>query len=205
MAIAGSARGKIVRRFGENIFGNPKFDRLLQRKPHGPGKDPSRRGGRRAKQLTDFDRRLREKQRLRMTYGLKERQFQRLFDRARALPGQTGDELLSLLERRLDNIVYRLGLATTRPQARQMVVHGHIRVNGRRVDRPSSLADSGDKITLSDQVPDAAHSVFTRKRPSWLVWDESSKSGVVNSRPLVSEIVETVTVDTRLVIEYYAR
>lgn len=205
MVTSGSARGKIVRRFGENIFGNPKFDRLLQRKPHGPGKDPSMRGGRRAKQLTDFDRRLREKQRLRMTYGLKERQFQRFFERARALPGQTGDELLSLLERRLDNIIYRLGIAATRPQARQMVVHGHVWVNGRRVDRPSSLVDSGDRITLSDHAPVATHSLFTRKRPSWLVWDESSRSGIVNSRPLVSEIIEASTVDTRLVIEYYAR
>lgn len=205
MATTGSPRGKIVRRFGENIFGNPKYDRLLERKPHGPGKDPSKRGGRRTRALTDFDRRLREKQRLRMTYGLRERQFQRIFDKARNLPGQTGDELLSLLERRLDTIVYRFGLAATRPQARQMVVHGHIRVDGRRVDRPSFLVDTGSRITVSERIPVDDHILFTRQRPSWLVWDESSKSGIVQSRPLASEIERSVTVDTRLVIEYYAR
>lgn len=115
----------------------------IERRPYVPGMHRTRRA-----KLSDYGVRLREKQKVKRYYGVFERQFRRFFDIARRKPGATGDTLLSLLERRLDNVVHRLGFAVNRRQARQMVAHGHILVNGRRVTIPSYLVREGDVITV---------------------------------------------------------
>ena len=116
MARNSTAKGKIARRFGVNIYGNPKYDRLLKKKPHPPGEPKKGRV-----RQTEYARQLAEKQKLKWAYGLSERQFRNLFFKAKTQSGVTGHNMLILLERRLDNVVYRLGMATSRNQARQLV------------------------------------------------------------------------------------
>ena len=124
---------KIARKFGENIFGNPKIGKILERKNYKPGQH----GQSRRRRLSNYGMQLREKQKMKYSYGLLERQFRRYFKRAEKMQGETGVNLLQLLERRLDNVVYRLGLASTRDAARQLVNHGHFLVNNRKVNIPS--------------------------------------------------------------------
>ncbi|MCD6342740.1 MAG: 30S ribosomal protein S4, partial [Spirochaetaceae bacterium] len=147
MARNTKARGKVVRRLGVNIFGNGKYDRLLKKKPQKPGQEKGYRG---RNKVSDFGRQLLEKQKLRFSYGLSEKQFFNTFVKAKTLSGLTGDNMMILLERRLDNVVYRLGLATTRAQARQYVSHGHIRLNGKRSNVPSIVVREGDDIQVRE-------------------------------------------------------
>ena len=115
------SKGKLVRKFGENIFGNPKFDNLLNKKPYTPGQHgPTRR-----KRLSNYGLQLKEKQKTKAMYGVLEKQFRNYFHKAEKMNGETGSNLLKLLEKRLDNVVYRLGFASTRSQARQLVSHCH--------------------------------------------------------------------------------
>ena len=139
-------KGKIVRRMGFNIFGNPKFDHLLERRPTPPGETKKRRP-----RLSEYSKQLIEKQKIRFAYGLSERQFRNVFEGAKSVKGITGDNMLILLERRLDNIVYRLGMASTRSQARQIVNHSHIRVNNRKVNIPSYLIKTHDVVTIKEK------------------------------------------------------
>src|SRR5919206_2547898 len=141
-----SVRGpkwKQMRRFGVNLFGT-RSPGLAKRLEIPPGQH----GRRRARKPSEYALQLREKQKARLTYGANERQFRRAYERASRMPGQTGEQMLSLLERRLDNTIYRLGFAPTRPMARQLVSHGHVRVNGRRVNIPSYEVKPGDTINL---------------------------------------------------------
>ena len=127
MAKTNIPKGKLVRKFGENIFGNPKYDNLLNKKPYTPGQHgPTRR-----RRLSNYGIQLKEKQKIKAMYGVLERQFRNYFKKADKMKGETGTNLLTLLERRLDNVVYRLGFASTRAQARQMVNHAHFLVNNR--------------------------------------------------------------------------
>ena len=126
MAKLKTPRGKLVRKFGENIFGNEKYDRLLNRKPYRPGQH----GQARRRRPSNYGIQLHEKQKIKIMYGLLEKQFRAYFAKAEKMKGETGTNLMQLLERRLDNVVYRIGFASTRAQARQLVNHKAIKVNG---------------------------------------------------------------------------
>jgi small subunit ribosomal protein S4 len=197
------ARGKIVRRLGVNIYGNPKFDRLLERKPHGPGLH-----GKRRKRVSDYGLQLLEKQKLRFCYGLTEKQFRTVFARAKRMPGITGENMMQLLERRLDNVVYRLGFAKSREQARQMVKHGHFRLNGVKATAPSMLVSASDQIAVKDKgnsqqmVKDIVETT-TSEVPGWLQADASALQALVLRDPERSEI-ETVA-DEQLIVEFYSK
>ncbi len=204
MARNSTARGKIVRRFGLNIYGNQKYDRLLKRKPNAPGNP--KRG--RIRQ-TEYGRQLNEKQKLRWAYGLSERQFSNLFYKAKAMRGVTGDNMLMLLECRLDNIVYRLGMATSRSQARQLVSHGHITLNGRKTTIPSALVRAADTIAVRDRKPtkDLVRKLLadnsSRPVPPWLTISRDDMVGkieVVPSRDAIPTIAEE-----QLIVEFYSK
>jgi small subunit ribosomal protein S4 len=169
-----------------------------------PGGKPKMR-----RRVSDRGLQLREKQKVRFTYGVLEAQFRRFFAEAQRLPGMTSDNLLILLERRLDNVAYRLGFGDSRPQSRQIVRHGHIRVNDHRVDIPSYLVKTGDVITWRSQSSKTAlfkvvaEQVQPRDVPTWLQLDAQQMKGTVLSLPT------TENVDSRLsgkaVVEYYSR
>ena len=144
MAKLKTPKGKLVRKFGENIFGNPKYDRILNRKPYGPGQH----GQSRRRRLSNYGTQLREKQKIKILYGVLEKQFRNYFKKADKMTGETGTNLMQLLEQRLDNIVYRLGFAPTRAAARQLVNHGHFLVNNRKVNIASFSVKPGDAIQV---------------------------------------------------------
>ncbi len=204
MARNSTARGKIVRRFGLNIYGNQKYDRLLKRKPNAPGNP--KRG--RIRQ-TEFGRQLNEKQKLRWAYGLSERQFSNLFYKAKAMKGVTGDNMLMLLERRLDNVVYRLGMATSRAQARQLVSHGHITLNGRKITIPSAVVRPADQISVRDRKPtkDMVRKLLadnsSRPVPPWLTISRDELSGKVEVNP-TRDVIPTIA-EEQLIVEFYSK
>jgi len=171
-------------------------------------KPPGQHGELRRKQ-TEYGKRLREKQKLRRIYNVREEQFVRYFEMATKMSGNTGENFLRLLERRLDNVVYRLGFALSRNHARQMVVHGHIMVNGRTVDIPSYLVDVGDVISVKEDMrdnPDVQMALEVRGEwtvPSWLSRDSETLTGRVVSLPTRDQI--DVPVDENLVVEFYSR
>jgi small subunit ribosomal protein S4 len=176
----------------------------LERKGLPPGQRALRR-----RKISDRGLQLREKQKARYTYGILERQFRKLFREAERRPGVTGEIFLQLLERRLDNVVYRLGFADSRSQARQIVRHGHIKVNGRKVNIPSYLVKSGDVISWNERSTktglylQAVEKLPGKIIPSWLNLDRSTLSGRVMSLPTPNEI--EAKFDEKLIIEYYAR
>ncbi len=167
-----------------------------------------RRGGR-PKKLSDYGVRLREKQKARYTYGVLEQQFRRLFAEAQKSPGKTGESLIQLLERRLDNTVYRAGLADSRNEARQLVLHGHFTVNKQRVNIPSFLVKPGDTIAWRERSVDkepyksALQGIESKVIPSWLNVDKGNLSGRVLSLPLAGEV--GAKFDGKLIVEHYSR
>jgi len=171
-------------------------------------KPPGQHGELRRKQ-TEYGKRLREKQKLKRIYNVREEQFVRFFEMATKMPGNTGENFLLLLERRLDNVVYRLGFALSRNHARQLVVHGHITVNGRTVDIPSYLVDVGDIISVKEDMrdnPDVQRALKVRGEwtvPKWLSRDTETLTGRVLSLPTRDQI--DVPVDENLVVEFYSR
>ncbi len=158
---------------------------------------------------SDYGIRLREKQKVKRIYGVSEKQFSRYFDRADRMRGQTGHNLLSLLERRLDNVVYRLGFASSRTQARQMVAHGLFLVNGRSVDIPSYLVKVGDTIELKEKyrqnqaIVDNLEAVVRRGVPQWLELDKDNFKGTVKALPTREDI--TMPIQEQLIVEFYSR
>ena len=204
MARNSTAKGKIVRRFGLNIYGNQKYDRLLKRKPNGPGNP--KRG--RIRQ-TEYGRQLNEKQKLRWAYGLSERQFSNLFYKAKSMRGVTGDNMLMLLERRLDNVVYRLGMATSRSQARQLVSHGHITLNGRKLTVPSAMVRPADTIAVRDRKPtkDLVRRLMadnsSRPIPPWLTVSRDELVGKVEVNP-TRDVIPTIA-EEQLIVEFYSK
>ncbi len=191
---------KVARRFGVNIFGttSPSLARKLAEGPRLVGRGRRRR-------VSDYGLRLEAKQRVRFQYGVTERQLRRFFETARRMTGPTGENLLQLLERRLDNVVYRLGFARTRPMARQLVSHGHVRVNGRKVDIPSYQVKPGDVITLSEtaqRIPVVEEELRSgRPLPSWLAREDAT--GRVIGLPRREDIDADIRED--LIVEFYAR
>ncbi len=205
MARNTKARGKIVRRLGVNIYGNPKYDKLLKKKPQGPGKE---RGARSRGKVSDYGRQLLEKQKLRFSYGLSERQFFRTFLKAKRLKGLTGDNMMILLERRLDNVVYRLGMATSRSQARQFISHGHIRLNGKRSNIPSIQTGESDTIEVlekegSKKIIRECLSHSNQVMPVWLSLDDDSLKGKVERLPYRTDI--TTDINEQMVVEFYSK
>ncbi|WP_288762994.1 30S ribosomal protein S4 [uncultured Lacticaseibacillus sp.] len=190
---------KVSRRLGLSLSGTGKE---LARRPYAPGDH----GPNSRRKISEYGTQLREKQKLRLMYGLNERQFRNLFVRAgKITEGTHGDNLMILLEQRLDNVVFRLGLATTRPQARQLVNHGHILVDGKRVDIPSYEVQPGQEISLRERsqnlvVVNAAIEA-TVARPAYVEFDEDKKSGKLARLPQREELEPEI--DEALVVEYY--
>jgi small subunit ribosomal protein S4 len=164
----------------------------------------------RRRRISEYGTQLREKQKARAIYGVLERQFRNYYKKASRLEGVTGDRLLQLLESRLDNVVYRLGFADSRPQSRQIVGHGHIQVNGKKVNIPSYQVKAGDRISWRDQSKKTglfeivsngmgANSVI----PSWLNVDAEKAVGEVVSVPKTSDV--ELSIDTRQIVEFYSR
>ena len=205
MAKLKQSRGKLVRKFGENIFGNPKYDRLLNRKPYGPGQHAQSRRGK----ISNYGIQLQEKQKIKFMYGLLEKQFRIVFKKAEKLKGETGTNMLQLLESRLDNIVYRLGFAPTRPAARQLVSHKHFLVNGKPVNIPSLIVRPGDKISVREKskklniILDSIRTVKGDIDLPWLDLDKAKMLGVFNSVPERDEM--NLTINEQLVVELYSK
>ncbi len=175
----------------------------LAKRPYGPGQH----GQDRKRKPSNYSVQLTEKQKLRFMYGLSEKQFKKLVEESGKMKGVHGENLLFLLESRLDNIVYRIGFATTRRAARQLVNHGHITVNGKKVDIPSYRVKIGDVITLKDS--DKELKVVTEalekmtKRVEFISYDEAKKSATYVRRPERSEL--NAEINEALIVEYYSR
>jgi small subunit ribosomal protein S4 len=187
---------KVSRRLGISLSGTGKE---LARRPYAPGQH----GQNNRRKLSEYGLQLREKQKLRMTYGLSERQFANLFLKAGKIrEGKHGDNFMVLLERRLDNVVYRLGLATTRRQARQLVNHGHITVDGKRVDIPSYEVKPGQVISLRERSKDlkVALEAIVGRVP-FVSFDENTMEGSLVRLPERDEL--DANIDESLVVEYY--
>ncbi len=205
MAKLSTSKGKLVRKFGENIFGNPKYDRLLNRKPYNPGQH----GQTRRSKLSNYGLQLREKQKIKFMYGLLEKQFRLTFGKAEKMKGETGTNMLQLLESRIDNVVYRLGFASSRPAARQLVSHKHILLNGKCVNIPSLIVKSGDAISVRDKSKKMDVIIDSMKRIKgdiqleWLSLDKAKMLGIFNSVPERDEM--QLTVNEQLVVELYSK
>ena len=205
MAKINTPRGKLVRKFGENIFGNPKYDRLLNRKPYGPGQHAQTRRGK----ISNYGSQLQEKQKIKFMYGLLEKQFRITFKKAEKLKGETGTNMLQLLESRLDNVVYRLGFAPTRPAARQLVSHKHFLVNGIAVNIPSYTLKPGDSISVRDRskkmdiILDSIRTIKGDIDISWLDLDKAKMTGIFLNVPERDQM--NLTVNEQLVVELYSK
>ena len=199
------ARGKLVRKYGTNIFGNPKYDKLLNRKSYSPGQHGQGRRGR----LSNYGLQLKEKQKIKFMYGLLEKQFSNCFKKADKMKGETGTNLLQLLERRLDNVVYRLGFSPTRPSGRQLVNHGHFIVNGKKVNIPSALVKRGDIIQVREKSKKLDIILESVKRIKgdldlpWLELDKAKMKGTVLDIPERDQMDQTI--NDRLVVELYSK
>jgi small subunit ribosomal protein S4 len=188
---------------GERCF-TPKC--AVERRPNPPGIIPT---SRRRRKESEFGIQLHEKQKARAIYGVLERQFQKHFTQAERQPGVTGENLLRILEQRMDNVVYRMGLAESRKQARQVVRHGHITLNGRRTDIPSAMVKPGDVVAVHPTSREKEYfkivsDTLTRKSvPRWLDLDPAAMSARVSDRPSRGDI--EINVNEALVVEYYSR
>lgn len=198
-------RKKIVRRLGTPLPGLTGKD--AERKPYPPGEHGFHRSHRRK---SEYRQRLEEKQKIRFNYVLRERQLGKYFERAKRTSGKTGESLLALLERRLDNVVFRLGFARTIPAARQLVTHGHVQVNGRKLDRPGYEVSAGETVSVTEKARQNPHVVESVERgpavaiPSFLDLDpDDPYEGRVMGRPARTDV--PIVVDEASVVEFYAR
>lgn len=194
-------KSRIARKFGEPIFGE---DKVLQRRNYPPGQH----GANRRRKTSEYGVQLREKQKAKYTYGVLERQFRNLFEKASRMKGITGQILLQLLECRLDNVVYRLGIAPTRAAARQLVLHRHIVVNGEIVNIASFSVQPGDVVGVREKskslevIADALGG-FNHSKYPWLEWDEPTKSGKLLHIPAREDIPENIK--EQLIVELYSK
>lgn len=194
-------KSRIARRFGEPIFGP---DKVLSKKSYAPGQH----GNSRRRKTSEYGTMLAEKQKAKYTYGVLEKQFRNTFAKAERKEGITGEVLLQLLESRLDNIVYRLGIAPTRAAARQLVNHRHIVVDGKVVGIPSYSVKPGQIIGVRErskslEVIADALAGFNHSKYPWLEWDENAKAGKFLNRPERSEIPENIK--EQLIVELYSK
>jgi small subunit ribosomal protein S4 len=200
---------RLCRQQGEKLF--LKGERCytdkcaIERRSYGPGTQ----GQGRRRKLSEYGLQLKEKQKVRRTYGVLENQFKRYFETAEKKPGITGENFLQLLETRLDNVVYRLGFADSRNEARQFVRHGHITVNGSRVDIPSYLVSEDDVIAIKEnskglkRIKEVCELNADKATPSWLSVDMEKKEGKVLTQPVRDEI--DIPIKEQLIVEFYSR
>lgn len=194
-------KSRIARKFGEPIFGP---DKVLSKKNYPPGQH----GNGRKKKTSEYGIQLREKQKAKYTYGVLEKQFRNLFEKAASSRGITGEVLLQFLESRLDNVVFRLGIAPTRAAARQLVSHRHILVDGKIVNIPSYSVKPGQIIAVREkskslEIIDNALSGFNHSKYPWIEWDHSSKSGKYLHLPERADIPENIK--EQLIVELYSK
>ena len=192
---------KIARKFGEPIYG-PEKD--FEKRNYPPGQHGL---ARKRKKTSEYGTQLREKQKVKYTYGVLERQFRNLYEKASRMKGVKGENLIILLESRLDNIVYRMGLAQTRPAARQLVSHCHITVNGEVCNVPSALVRPGDVVAVRERskslevIQDSVAS--SGRKFSWIEFDSSKLSGKYLNYPIREEIPENI--NEQLIVELYSK
>jgi len=204
MSKRSSAKYKLDRRMGENVFGRPKSP--VNRREYGPGQHGQRRKGK----VSDFGIQLRAKQKLKGYYGdVTEKQFKRAYTEAAKMKGDTGQNLIGLLERRLDAVVYRAKFAPTIWSARQIVNHGHIRVNGKKLNIASAKVNVGDVIELGPKAQEMAlvleaQGLAERDIPEYVVPDGATKV-VFNRVPTLDEVPYPVRMEPNLVVEFYSR
>ncbi len=185
-----------------------KFDISPAVMGYGNKKSTRNPGGNRRKKVSEYGAQLQEKQKVKFVYGVLEKQFHKYYLKAANMKGITGDNMLRLLELRLDNVVFRLGLAKTRRMARQVVTHGHIRVNGQKVDIPSYSVNVGDVITLRPRSAESEMFKSLREgttvlTPKWLAFDAPNLTGNVNALPTREDI--DMEVAENMIVEYYSR
>ncbi|MCP5029341.1 MAG: 30S ribosomal protein S4 [Actinomycetia bacterium] len=196
-------KSRVSRRLGTNIWGTRGENQAMERRPYPPGEHgrTRRRGN-----VSEYLLQLQEKQKARFSYGLTERQFRNLYAEANRRPGVTGENMLRYLELRLDNIVYRAAWGATRPQARQFVNHGHVNVNGKRVDIPSYRVRKGDVVTLRPKAKDMIQiqwnrDVLDRSAPGWLEAGESQVT--ITELPNRDQI--DLAIREQLIVELYSK
>lgn len=198
-------KARLCRREGVNLFGSPKYQKILSRNSNIPGMQGTKRMGK----MSEYAKQLREKQKAKRIFGLSEKQFRNYFDKALRSKEITGELLLQLLERRLDNLVYRAGFAMTRAQARQFVSHGLFMLNGRRVDIPSIQIKIGDVIEIRDSRRKSP--VFTKNKeelgeydvPSWIKSTPSKFAAEVSELPSITHFESLI--ETQPIVEFYSR
>ena len=194
-------KSKIARKLGEPIFGE---DKVLAKKKNPPGQH----GANKRRKMSEYGTQLLEKQKAKYTYGVLEKQFRNLFKKASSMKGITGEILLQLLESRLDNVVYRLGVAPTRAAARQLVLHRHITVNGAVVNIPSYQVKPGDVVGVREkskslEVIADALAGFNHTKYPWIEWDETLKAGKFLHVPAREDIPENIK--EQLIVELYSK
>ncbi|MCQ2142431.1 MAG: 30S ribosomal protein S4 [Bacteroidales bacterium] len=191
---------KIARKFGEPIYGPDKY---FEKRNY-----PSGQHGlaRKRKKVSEYGTQLREKQKVKYTYGVLERQFRKIYEKAARMKGQTGENLVLLLESRLDNIVYRMGIAPTRAAARQLVSHCHITLNGEICNIPSTLVKAGDVVAVrerSKSLEVITNAVAAATKYSWIEFDAKSLTGKFLNTPVREEIPENI--NEQLIVELYSK
>ena len=196
-------RTKVARRFGEPVFGP---DKVLDRRPNPPGQHGATK---RRHKVSEYGMQLKEKQKAKAIYGMREKQFRLFFERAKVSEGFTkGDAFLALCECRLDNVAFRLGLSPTRPGARQLVTHRHVTVNGKVCNVPSYVVRPGEVVSVREKDRDmvaVVDSIKSHKSPlvNWLSWDDATMQGTLVSVPLRAEIPENI--DVQPIVEFFSR
>ncbi len=194
-------KSKIARKLGEPIYGE---DKVLSKKNYPPGQH----GANRRRKMSEYGTQLREKQKAKYTYGVLERQFRNLFKKASSSKGVTGEVLLQLLEARLDNVVYRLGIARSRAAARQLVLHRHITVNGRVVNIPSYSVVPGELVAVREkskslEVIQDSLAGFNHAKYPWIEWDQNVMGGKLIHEPQREDIPENIK--EQLIVELYSK
>lgn len=194
-------KSKIARKFGEPIFGE---DKVLAKRNYPPGQH----GNNKRRKLSEYGTQLKEKQKAKYTYGVLEKQFRNLFNKAARKEGVTGELLLQLLECRLDNVVYRLGIARTRAAARQLVLHRHVTVNGKVVNIPSYSVKPGEVVAVREkskslEVIEDSLAGFNHSKYPWIEWEESVKGGKMLHLPQREDIPENIK--EQLIVELYSK
>lgn len=198
-------RAKHCRRLGVNIYGSDKFDKILSRRNYAPGVHGQTKMGKKS----EYAKQLQEKQKARLMFGLTERQFQNTYAKAERSKGITGEELLRLLERRMDNVLYRAGFAKTRAQARQMINHGLFHLNGKRMTIPSCVVRIGDKVSLRSKNSESPLFIEVKngkekiKPPSWIKSDPKQLNIEILSMPERDELEHSI--EEHLIVEFYSK
>ncbi len=196
-------KARLCRREGINLFGTEKYQKILQNRPGTPGVH----GAGTRKKYTQFGTQLREKQKMRYMFGVTEKQLHNYYMKASAMSGDTGEQFFSIIERRIDNVLYRAGFSKTRPQARQYVTHGHILLNGKKASIPSIQVKVGDVITLKEDLKKnpAMKTLELDKyhAPAWLKVDNKQFEIVIQNEPKTEDFEKLV--EPQLVVEFYSR